>query len=307
MIFITGATGFVGRNLVEELLRRSFKLRCLVRNPDKAPWLRGLGCELIKGDVTDAASVRAGLTPDVTTVIHLVGILFEAKGAGRELPSLRELPSSFENIHVIGARNVVEACKAAGVKRYLHISALGTRPGARSQYHKTKWAAEEIVRASGLASTIFRPSVIFGKEDKFTNMFARAMRMTPVIMVPGSGKNKMSPVYVKDLAVAMADSILNEAAIGKTLEIAGPDVLTFDEIIDAIAAATGRRIWKIHAPMPFMNLSASVFETFLSRPPITRDQLLMLEEDNVAGNNALTGFFSLKPVGFSEGIKTYLR
>ncbi|MBI5970850.1 MAG: complex I NDUFA9 subunit family protein [Deltaproteobacteria bacterium] len=300
MIFITGATGFVGRNLVEELLRRSFKLRCLVRDTDKASWLRGLGCELVKGDVTDAASVTAGLTQGVTTVIHLVGILFETKGAGRELPS------SFEDIHVIGARNVVEACKAKGVTRYLHVSALGARPGARSRYHKTKWAGEEIVRASGLEYTIFRPSVIFGKEDKFTNMFARAMRLTPVFMVPGPGKNKMSPVYVKDLVCAMADSPANEGAKRKTFEIGGQQILTLDEIIDAIAAAIGRRIVKFHAPMPFMNLAAAVFEAFLARPPITRDTLLMLEEDNVAGENALTGFFNLKPVGFSEGIKAYL-
>lgn len=294
MLFITGATGFVGKDLVEELLRRSFKLRCLVRDPDKASWLKGMGCELAKGDVTDAASVRAGLTSDVTTVIHLVGILFEAKGAG------------FDDVHVGGTRNVVEACKNTGVTRYLHISALGTRSGARSRYHKTKWEAEEIVRGSGLSYSIFRPSVIFGKEDKFTNMFARAMRLSPVIMVPGSGKKLMQPVYVKDLVAAMADAIGNEAAERKTLEIGGADTLTLDGIIDAIAEVLRRRIVKVHAPMPLMRLFAAAFEAFLARPPITRDQLLMLDEDNVTTDNAIAGFFGIRPVGFAEGLKRYL-
>ncbi len=300
MIFITGATGFVGRNLVEELLRRSFRLRCLVRDPDKASWLKGIGCELVKGDVTDAASLKRALTPDVkrgapsSAVIHLVGILFEAEGAG------------FENVHVRGTRNVVEACKSAGVTRYLHISALGTRPGARSRYHKTKWEAEEIVRASGLAYTVFRPSVIFGKEDRFTNMFARAMRLSPVIIVPGDGKNRMQPVYVKDLAAAMSDSIENERAERKTFEIGGEETLTLDGIIDAIAKAARRRIVKVHAPMPFMKFSAAVLESLMSRPPITRDQLLMLEEDNVTAENALAGFFGIKPAGFTEGMRGYL-
>jgi len=243
---------------------------------------------------TDAASVEAAITPEVDTVFHLVGILTEVK------------PATFKSIHVEGTRNVVNACLKKGVGRYLHISALGTRPAARSLYHKTKWEAEEIIRASTLESTIFRPSVIFGKEDKFTNLFASVMRISPVIFIPGSGKNRMQPVFVRDLVKAMAKAVEMEGAWKKTFEIAGPIAMTFDEIMDKIAEAIGRKRLKVHVPMPIMRINASLAESVLSRPPITADQLLMLEEDNVTPERALEEVFGIKPTGFLEGMRTYL-
>ncbi|MFQ5736165.1 MAG: complex I NDUFA9 subunit family protein [Thermodesulfobacteriota bacterium] len=297
MILITGGTGFVGKNLIRELLKESRRIRCLVRDPQRAEWLQKAGCELVRGDVTDPSSVLEAVGHGgVETVIHLVGILVETRGA------------RFKDVHVEGTRNVVAACrgKGGGVKRYIHISALGTRENAVSEYHRTKWEAEEIVRASGLAYTIFRPSVMFGSEDKFTNVLARAIRLSPVIMVPGNGQGRMQPVSVKDVAAALAKSIGMAGASRRVFELGGAEVLTFDGVIDAVAEALARKRLKLHVPMPLMRVAAALMEAALPRPPLTRDALLMLEEDNVTGDNALPEVFGIQPAGLKEGVKEYL-
>ena len=299
MIVLTGGTGFVGRHLVAALVgpgRTGPKaLRCLVRDPSRAAHLAESGVELVRGDVTDPASVAEAIDGATEAVIHLVGILAEPRG------------SSFSKIHVEGTRNVVEACLARGVERYLHVSALGTRPDARSEYHRTKWEAEEIIRASGLAYTIFRPSVIFGPEDKFTNLFARVLRRVPVVVIPGSGKNLFQPVYVDDVAGAIAGSLDMDETAGRVFELGGPRAFTFDETMDEIARALGRRApLKIHVPMALMRVGAALAEAALPVPPITRDQLLMLEEDNVTDSAALEEVFGITPTAFAEGMRTYL-
>ena len=294
MILLTGATGFVGGELAGELINGGHRIRCLVRSPGRAGGLRGPGCEVVRGDITDPASVLDAMDGDIEAAVHLVGILTETKDA------------TFEKIHREGTRNVVEACLKKGVRRYLHVSALGTRKDARSRYHRTKWEAEEIIRASGLEYTIFRPSVIFGKEDKFTNLFARAIKVSPVVFIPGDGGNLMQPVFVKDLVKAMRMSITMDETKNRVFEIGGPDRYTFDRIIDLIAKVLGRKRLKVHVPMLFMRLGAAVAETVLPVPPITRDQLLMLEEDNVTEEETLSEVFNIKPTGFEQGMRTYL-
>lgn len=294
MILITGGTGFVGRNLIRELQKDSWEMRCLVRDPDRASGLKRYGCQLVRGDVTDMSSVLNAVSAEIKAVIHLVGILVETKGV------------TFKRIHVEGTRNVLEACRWKGVKRYLHISALGTRPKARSAYHRTKWEAEELIRASGLDYTIFRPSVIFGAQDRFTNLLARAMRFPPVVLIPGDGKNRMQPVFVKDVTAALSRSLKDRVFEKKVFEIAGPQDYTFDGIIDKIGEVLGRKRLKIHIPMSLMRANALFVETLLSNPPITRDALLMLEEDNITKENALPGVFGIEPTDFVEGMKTYL-
>ena len=295
MILLTGATGFVGGNLLKEMLNQGFKVRCLVRNPSKAEAIKQPGVELVQGDVTDRDSIVGALEDGkIDTAVHLVGILAETRKA------------TFKAIHTEGTRNMVKACKEKNVKRFIHISALGTRENARSEYHKTKWEAEEIIRHSGLEYTIFRPSVLFGKEDKFANLFAGIIKISPFIMIPGNGKNNMQPVSVKNLVAAMTMAVKDSRHINKIYEIAGPEKLTFDQIIDTICRVLGRTRLKIHIPMPLMRPGALIAECIFPKPPITRDQLLMLEEDNVTDNNALETVFGIKPLRFEERIKEYL-
>lgn len=294
MILITGATGFVGRNLVAELLKEGHRLRCLVRDPLSAKALLGANCDLAPGDVTLYPSIQKAVTHDIEAAIHLVGILREERGV------------KFHSIHVDGTRNVVRALREAGVKRYLHISALGTRAGAKSLYHKTKWEAEEIIRASGLAYTIFRPSVLFGAEDKFTNLFSAIIRKMPAVGVPGSGGNLMQPLFVKDLVALMVFSLNEPDTIGKVFELGGPRRYKFDAIIDIIAKVLGRRVIKFHMPLAMLGLGALLAECFLKKPPITRAELVMLKEDNVTDDTRLFEMAGIKPIGLEEGLKTYL-
>jgi NADH dehydrogenase len=297
MILLTGASGFVGSNLLRELLKKRLEIRCLLRNPDKPGYLKpAKGVEVVQGDVTDRVSILNILEDGrIDCVVHLVGILLET---GKQ---------TFRTVHAEATRNMIEACKEKGINRYIHMSALGTRDGARSEYHKTKWDAEEIVRGSGLEYTIFRPSVIFGREDRFTNLFAGIMKKLPFVVIPGNGRNRMQPVFINDLIKAMAAVVKGRGHWRKTYEIGGAAELTFDETIDAIARVIGRKKLKIHMPMPIMRSVAAVTERLLSVPPITRDQLIMLEEDNITKDNALTEVFGIRPKGFEEGMRRYLK
>ncbi len=293
MILVTGGTGFVGKNLVRALTR-GCKVRCLVRDPGMAGSLVQAGCELVQGDILDQASILNALSDNVEAVFHLVGILVESKGA------------TFRSVHVEGTRNVVEACTRKNIKRYLHISALGARENAKSAYYRTKWDAEEIIKGSGLEYTIFRPAVIFGKEDRFTNLFAGLIKSFPVFFVPGSGRNKMQPVFIKDVVNAMCLSLKNDNTRKMAYEVAGAGIHTFDEIIDLIAAILGKKILKAHIPMSIMRMNAALMESIFPRPLLTVDQLIMLEEDNIVSANALSEVFGLKPTDFTEGMRTYL-
>lgn len=293
MILVTGGTGFVGSALVEELIEGSRKMRVLARRPEKA--LRPESpAQMSPGDVTDISSVLKAITPEIEAVVHLVGILAPSRG------------SSFRAVHVEGTRNVIEACKGMGVSRLLHMSALGAAKDAPGEYFRTKWEAEELVRSSGLDYTIFRPSVIFGRFDHFTNVYARMMRLLPVVMVPGSGANRMQPVFVNDVARAFALSLERKETIGRTLELGGPEKLTFDEVIERIGEAAGRPRRKLHVPMPLMRANALLAEKLLSKPPFSREALKMLEVDNTTGMNALEEVFGISPKALSEGMREYL-
>lgn len=294
MILLTGGTGFVGGHLADELLKDSVRIRCLVRDPEKAGRLAAAGCEIVRGDVLDPSSILNAITPEIDAVVHLVGILAESKG------------STFKAVHAAGTRNVVASCIVKGVKKYLHMSALGTRSGARSEYHKTKWEAEGIVRASGLDYSIFRPSVIFGPGDAFTTVFAKIMKVSPVVFIPGDGKSMMQPVFVKDVARAFAAALKGPVAGGRVYELAGPDTYTFDSIIDRIAFVLGKKRYKVHIPMRVMRLNAAVAEKIFTKPPVSRDALIMLEEDNVTKKRDLEEAFGIKPTLFIDGMRTYL-
>lgn len=291
---MTGATGFVGSNLVKELVREGFEVRCIVRRKSKVDFLQDLGVNLIYGDVTDKESLLKAVE-GAEKCISLVGILIE-KGE-----------AAFKSIHVDGVQNLVHACKEKGIKDFIHVSALGTRKDAKSRYHQTKWEAEELIRNSSLNYIIFRPSVIFGREDKFTNLFANLIKLLPVVNIPGAGKNLMQPVFIKDLVKAIVMAVKDYKFSSGSYEVGGPEKLTFNEIIDTICKVLGKRRFKIHMPIVFLKPGALLMETFLPHPPITRDQLIMLEEDNVTKKNALKEVFNIEPTKFKDGIRSYLR
>lgn len=294
-VLVTGGTGFVGRAVIHALRAEGHTVRCLVRRGSERD-LRGLGAiERVEGDVL----VRRGLADDVAgcaAVIHLVGIIREHPAAG----------ATFERVHVEGTRNMLEAAAAAGVRRFIHMSALGTRPGARARYHQTKWAAEEAVRASGLAWTIFRPSIIYGRGDGFVTMLAGLVRRLPVVPVIGTGLARLQPVPVEQVAEAFARAVTMPATEKQTYEVVGPDAVTLLQLLDLIGAALGRRaVRTVRIPMGLMRPLTRVCHR-LPGFPVTPDQLLMLEEDNTGDGSAFYRTFGLAPVPLAAGIQRML-
>ena len=293
-ILVTGGTGFVGRHIIETLLIKGHEVVTLARNTEKAQRFISRDVVVVKGDVLDKESVKKAF-PRIDAVIHIVGIIVEARGEG-----------TFRQIHFEGTKNVVDAAIEAGVKRYVHMSALGAEKDALSEYHKTKFMAEEYVISSGLDYTIFKPSVIHGRGDAFVNMYAGMMKLSPFIPVIGDGTIKMQPVYVKDVAKMFCMAVLNDKHIGKVYEAGGPQKLSFDEIVDAIAKAKNKRVYKIHLPIWFMKITAAVMSIFMKKPPISKDQLIMLQKDNACDIERIKEDFAIEPLRFEEGIKKYL-
>jgi NADH dehydrogenase len=294
-VFVTGATGFVGRAVVQALRADGHSVRCLVRRGSERD-LRGLGAiERVEGDVL----VRQGLEDGMAgcqAVLHLVGIIREQPSRG----------VTFEQVHTRGTINVIEAAAAAGVRRFLQMSALGTRPNARSRYHRTKWAAEEAVRASGLRWTIFRPSIIYGRGDEFVTMLAYFVGRYPLMPVIGSGRQRLQPVPVEHVAEGFARGLVTGDAEKQTYEVGGPDTVTLTELLDVIGAAVGRRrVHKVHVPLGLMRPLTWLLHR-VPGFPVTPDQLLMLEEDNAGNPMPFYSAFGLTPMPLATGIRRML-
>lgn len=297
MILVTGGTGFVGRNVVEKLVQEGQKVRCLVRKTSNRQVLKGLDVEFYEGDITGPETLEKTLR-GIDIVIHLVGII-------REIPP----EATFERIHAEGTSNMVAASVRAGVKKFVHMSAMGTGPDAPSRYHTTKWLGELSVRQSGLPYVIFRPSIICGKDDEFVNTFAGIIRQTsplPFLAVIGSGKVKMQPIYVKDVAHCFWRAATDEKIVNKTYELGGPEELSVNEILDTIMKVMG--VWrvKIHMPITAAWPMAYAMEKTCKKPLLTREQLIMLGRDNVGDITSMRKDFSLEPVRFKDAIRTYL-
>ena len=294
-VFVTGATGFVGHALLQRLCAAGHVVRCLVRHGSEGR-LRGLGAiARIEGDVLTRRGLEEGMA-GCDAVIHLVGIIREHRAAN----------VTFERVHVEGTRNVLEAAKAAGVQRYVHMSALGTRPAAASRYHLTKWAAEEAVRGSGLGWTIFRPSIVYGRGDGFVTLLASMVRRLPAVPVIGSGRQRLQPIAVEQVAAGFAEALERPVTIKQTYEVGGPEAVTMLELLDSIGRALGRRrVRKVHVPLGVMKPLARLLHP-LPGFPVTPDQLLMLGEDGVCDPRPFFDAFQLEPVPLATGLERML-
>ena len=283
MIAITGATGFVGRAIVAQACAAGYRVRAIVRDPPAARRLaEQFGVALFAGNVLDPATLVNAFT-GAEAIIHLVGIIRE-RGA-----------QTFDSVHRQATSNVVAAAQSAGVKRVVHMSALGTRAGARSQYQQSKWAAEGLVRQSGLAWTIFRPSLIYGPGNQSISELAKVVRFAPIIPVLGDGQSKVQPVSVATVAKCFVAAVNCAGAIGETYDLCGPVAFTWNELYDKLLAAQHRRKPKWHVPLPVARAVAAIGEWLLPAPPFTRDQLLMLQEDNTGDPGPATRDFELQP------------
>jgi uncharacterized protein YbjT (DUF2867 family) len=263
-VFLTGATGFVGGNMLRRLLAEGHAVRALVRDPQKANLAEHAKVDLVAGDVAEGIGLDQGMQ-GCDAVVHLVGIIVE-KGS-----------NTFERVHHLGTRNVVEAAKRTGIRRFVQMSALGVRADGVAPYQTTKWKGEEEVRRSGIPFCILRPSLIFGEGDGFVTQMMATMRSAPLFRpVPGSGKPKFRPIFIGDVTECFVRALTAEAATNQTVELGGPDELTLNEVLAEIARCAGVRKPAVHIPLPLMFAGAAVMQKVLKNPPVTVDQLRML-------------------------------
>lgn len=287
-IFITGGSGFVGQNIVRAI--QGHTLRLLMRTPASATAEAGI--EHVQGDVTDPASLD-GKMDGCDIVVHLVGIIEETGNA------------TFDNVIRQGTENVVAEARRAGVRHFIHMSALGARNDPRYGYHTAKYMAEQAVIHSGLTYTIFRPSVIFGPGDGFITTLAGVVKSFPVIPVVGSGQTKFQPVHIGDVADAFARAVNDpDGTANKVYELGGDRPYTYEEMLDAIARELGKSKPKIKVPVGLMKMVVRTTQPLprALRPPVTSEQLKMLSLDNSTGDSATETLIGRKPVALEEGI-----
>ena len=279
LVTVFGGSGFLGRHVVRRLAKDGYRIIVAVRDPTPAYVLQPMGdvgqIAVLKCDIRNEAQVAAAIAR-ADAVVNLVGIL--SPGGGR----------SFEDIHVEGAGNIARAAKRAGAKRLVHISSIGADPESKSAYARSKAAGEAVVRTEFPAATILRPSIVFGPEDHFFNRFAALMRLAQFVFpMFGGGRTKFQPVYVGDVARAVAGALRNDAGAGKSYELGGPAVYSFKELLQFIAATTDRK--PLFIPIPFWMLNLGALLTgWLPGAPITYDQAKLLRIDNIvkAGRDA---------------------
>jgi NADH dehydrogenase len=274
---VFGGAGFIGRQVVQRLARAGFILRIAGRDTEKAGKLRTLGAVgqvvPVLASVTDEASVARAVA-GAEVVVNLVGILFERK------------PGDFDRIQAEGAGRVARLAAAAGVRRLVHLSAIGADAGSASHYARTKAQGEEAVRAAFPAATILRPSVVFGPDDQFFNRFAGLAAMLPVMPVV-AGATRFQPVYVGDVADAVMAAVERDDAQGRTYELGGPRSMSMRQVLEFVLEHTHRRRPLVALPHRLVAIQARIGE-MLPTPPLTRDQLILLGRDNLVSEGALT-------------------
>jgi NADH dehydrogenase len=288
-ILVTGATGFVGPSIVQALRAADREVRVLAREPARAAGLTAMGVEVVVGDVTDPASLEAAID-GCTHVVHLVAII-----KGR--------PADFERVMTVGTQNVVAAAQSAGCERFVLMSALGTSDPPTVPYYAAKLAEEREVKASGLEYTIFRPSFIFGPGGGALATFMRQVKLSPVVTVIGSGKQRSQPIWRDDVAEYFARAIADPVAANRVFELGGPDTVSWDELYLAIADALGKRRTLLHIPAGLAQAGARLTER-LPGAPLSSDQVTMIEgADNVVSNSDAVDTFSLPLVPLAEQLR----
>jgi uncharacterized protein YbjT (DUF2867 family) len=288
-VLVTGGTGFVGPSIVRALADRGHDLKLLVRDSTRSRELPG---RPVVGELTNSASLRTAVE-DVEAVVHLVAIRQGSK-------------QQFERVMEQGTRDLVAAAKDAGVRTFILMSALGTDEETKDlvPYYHAKWEEEQAVKDSGLDHVIFRPSFIFGREGGILPTFRRLARVTPVTPIIGSGKQKIQPIWLDDVAAYFAAALDKPEPRNRTFELGGPDAVTWDEFWQRLKAALGQRRPSVHVPVGLMRLNALVTERLPGNIPLTRDLLTMLEHgDNVVRNADAVQTFQLPLLPLEEQLR----
>ena len=301
LVTVFGGSGFVGGQVVRALAKRGWRVRVAVRRPARAWDLKP------QGDVGQIVAVRCDATkPDevaaavrgADAVINLIGVLYEGRGR------------SFQALHLDASRNIAEACAAAGVDRLVQVSAIGANPESPSAYARTKAAAEMAVREVKPNAVIVRPSIVFGAGDDFLNRFAAMASTSPFLPLIGGGNTRFQPVWVGDVAEAIARTVVLPDTAGRTFELGGPAVISFEDVLKLVLRETNRRNGLL--PLPFF--AAKIVGAFAQltalvgiAPVLTQDQVVSLQADNVVSPSAEgLAALGIEPTGMDAIVPGYL-
>lgn len=297
-VVVTGASGFVGSHMVQALMAAGHRVRGLSRTAPTGE-RRKAGAEYMDGvDITTSTTLTAKMFESTDVIVHLVGIIQEATGG-----------QTFRRIHVDGTGNVIDAARTAGFEgRVIYMSALGSAPDALSEYSRTKFEAEQLVEKSALPYTIFRPSLVIGKDGEFVAQMGDLVKHGglsmpvpfPFIPVPGDGMNKFQPIWIDDLCGCVTKALANTATDYQIYEVGGATQVTFNDLLAGFARSLHVSKPMVHAPVPVLNVVASVLEALMPKPPVTRDQLLNLGRDNITDSRAIEQVFGIHPLSFDQ-------
>ncbi|MFC5520533.1 complex I NDUFA9 subunit family protein [Polaromonas jejuensis] len=296
-VLLLGGTGFIGGHVCEKLVRQQCRVTVATRRSDKARHLQVLPLvDVVEVDVHDSASL-APLLAGHEAVVNLVGILHGSE-------------ADFEKAHVQLPLELARACEASGLRRIVHVSALGASLSAASKYQRSKARGETVLLSSGLDVTVLRPSVIFGPEDKFLNTFARLQRLAPVVPLAAS-EARFQPVWVEDVASAVLHCLQDRGTIDQIYEVCGPEVFTLRQLVKlaghyaGIKGGKGRPV--IGLPAPLARLQARLMALAPGEPLLSQDNLDAMETDNVASGK-LPGLQALgiAPAALEAIAPTYL-
>ncbi len=289
LVTVFGGSGFLGRNVVRALAKRDYRIRVAVRRPELAGHLQPLGrvgqIHAVQANVRYPASVEAAMR-DSEIVINLVGTLVES-GA-----------QTFDSVQTKGADTIARAAAGAGA-RMVHVSAIGADENALSAYGRSKAAGEKAVLAAVPSATVLRPSLLFGPEDQFTNRFAALAQISPFLPLIGGGANRLQPVYVGDVAAAVADAVDGKTAAGSVYELGGPEVLTMREIMEIILEITDRKRMLLSLPVGLARAQALFLQFAPGMFKLTPDQVAMLQSDNVVSDAAKAAGLTLEGLGIT--------
>ena len=287
LVTVYGGSGFVGRHVVRALARRGYRIRVAVRRPELAGHLQPLGrvgqIHAVQANLRNAASVEAAAR-DAHVLVNLVGILAEG---GRQ---------KFDTVHAFGAEQVALAAANHGA-RMVHVSAIGADENSSSRYARSKAAAERLVLAALPQAVIMRPSIVFGPEDDFFNRFASLARISPALPLIGGGQTRFQPVFVGDVAEAIAKAVDSNARPGTVYELGGPEIRSFKQLMQFVLATTGRK--RMLVPLPFFaaKMKATVLQFAPATLTLTGDQVESLRSDNVVSDAAEADGRTLRALG----------
>jgi uncharacterized protein YbjT (DUF2867 family) len=293
-IAVLGSSGFIGTHLTLFLLQMGYHLSLLHHSADPDYVSPRGQITSVQGSINDKDALMRCFD-GCSEIYHLVGIIAETR------------TKTFQKTVAEGTRTIVDAAREAGVAKIFYLSALGATEDAQTAYFRTKWEAERAIIESGLAYTIFRPSIVYGVRDKFINKLATMIKYSPIVPVIGDGKYRLQPVYVEELAAVMAHASRLDSTDGKIYEVGGPEQLTYLEILDIIKRVLGRKRLTMHIPMSWARIAAAVMEKILKPAPLTRDQIRMLERESICDHTMVEKEFGVTFSRLELQLQKYLR